>query len=162
MTQLSLSLEPPKIQAIVDEVTAEMKIAMKAKDTATLQAVRLIRNAFANAAIEERTETLTDEQAQTVLRKLAKMRQESIDMYAANGANDRADAERSELAVIERWLPALADESKTRAWVKEIIAEMGAENPGKIMGAMMRSHKAELDGNLAQRIVKEEIAAAKN
>jgi uncharacterized protein len=147
-------------QAIVDEVTAEMKVAMKAKDTVTLQTVRLIRTAFANAAIEDQTDALTDEQAQTVLRKLAKMRQEAIDMYASNGAIDRADAERAELAVIERWLPALADEAQTRIWVKQVIAEVGAGNPGKIMGALMKSHKAELDGNLTQRIVKEEVAAA--
>jgi hypothetical protein len=48
--------------AIVDEVTAEMKVAMKAKDTVTLNTIRLIRSAFANTAIELRTETLTDDQ----------------------------------------------------------------------------------------------------
>jgi len=150
---------PTALSAIVDEVNAEMKIAMKAKDSVALNTVRLIRGAFANAAIEERTDVLSDEQAQAVLRKLAKMRKESIDMYSTNGAEDRADAERAELAVIERWLPSLADEDQTRVWVKEAIEEAGADNIGKIMGALMKAHRAELDGNLAQKIVKEELAS---
>jgi uncharacterized protein len=138
----------------------EMKIAMKAKDLVTLQTVRLIRSAFANAAIEERVDVtlLTDEQAQIVLRKLSKMRQESIDMYASNGAMDRADLERAELLVIERWLPALADEEQTRVWVQEVMDQVGVGNPGKVMGALMKLHKADLDGTVTQRIVKEEIS----
>lgn len=143
-------------------MTLEMKTAMKAKDLVTLQTVRLIRSAFANAAIEERVDVtmLSDEQAQSVLRKLSKMRQESIDMYSSNGATDRADMERAELLVIERWLPALADEEQTRVWVQEVIGQIGVGNPGKVMGALMKLHKADLDGSLTQRIVKEEMAVA--
>mmetsp|Transcript_5270 Transcript_5270/g.15305 ORF Transcript_5270/g.15305 Transcript_5270/m.15305 type:complete len:137 (-) Transcript_5270:234-644(-) len=135
-----------------------MKVAMKAKDTATLSTIRLIRSAFANAAIDLKAEKLTDDQAQTALRKMAKMRQESIDMYSKGGADDRADAERTELAVIERWLPQLADEDQTREWVREAIEEAGADNVGKVMGALMKAHKAQLDGKLAQKVVKEELA----
>merc|ERR1719296_397049 len=64
--------------SIADEVAAEMKAAMRAKDKVTLGTVRLIRAAFANAAIELKTggEALSDEQALTTLRKMAKMRQE--------------------------------------------------------------------------------------
>ena len=89
---------------------------------------------------------------------MAKMRQESIDMFSSGGAEDRADAERAELAVIERWLPKLANEDQTREWVQEAIAAVGADNMGKVMGALMKEHKAELDGKLAQRVVKEELA----
>lgn len=89
---------------------------------------------------------------------MAKMRQESIDMFTEGGAQDRADAERAELAVIERWLPKLADEEQTRIWVQEAIALVGGDNMGKVMGALMKEHKAELDGKLTQSIVKEELA----
>mmetsp|Transcript_12493 Transcript_12493/g.25949 ORF Transcript_12493/g.25949 Transcript_12493/m.25949 type:complete len:193 (-) Transcript_12493:25-603(-) len=146
------------LRAIVDEVSDEMKAAMKRKDTTTLATIRLIRSAFANAAIDLKTEKLTDEQAQGALRKMAKMRQESIDMYMKGGAEERADAERAELAVIERWLPKLADEEQTREWVQDAIKEAGPDNMGKVMGALMKAHKAELDGNLAQKVVKEELA----
>lgn len=86
------------------------------------------------------------------------MRQESIEMYSEGGAEDRADAERAELAIIERWLPNLADEEQTRVWAKEAIAAVGGDNMGKVMGALMKEHKAELDGKLAQKVVKEELA----
>jgi len=136
----------------------EMKIAMKAKDTVKLQTVRLIRSAFANAAIDLKTEKLSDEQAIAVLKKMAKMRQESIDMFSEGGAEDRADAERAELSIIERWLPEAASEEQVREWVQEAIAEAGSDNMGKVMGALMKKHKADIDGKMAQKIVKEEMA----
>ncbi len=101
-------------------------------------------------------------QAVTVLRKLAKMRQESIQMFQDGGALDRANAEREELQVIERWLPQLANEEQTTTWVLEAIETVGSvDNVGKIMGALMKLHKNELDGTLTQRIVKEQVAKVK-
>uniref|UniRef100_A0A6U0JY75 Asn/Gln amidotransferase domain-containing protein n=1 Tax=Minutocellus polymorphus TaxID=265543 RepID=A0A6U0JY75_9STRA len=148
--------------SIVDEVTAEMKTAMKAKDTTTLGSIRLMRSAFANAQIEEKTDALTDEQAINCLRKMAKMRQESIGMFKDGGAEDRAAAEQAELDVIGRWLPQLADEETTRSWVVEAIEGTGVAGDmskmGMVMGALMKNHKAELDGKLAQKIVKEELS----
>jgi uncharacterized protein YqeY len=144
---------------IVDQVTDEMKKAMRAKDTVRLNTIRLIRAAFGNAAIEAKTEKLGDEQAVSVLRKMAKMRQDSIAMFTDGGAVDRADMERAELAVLESWLPQQADEEMTRKWVQEAIEAAGdAKNIGKIMGALMKAHKAEIDGTLAQKVVKEEVA----
>jgi uncharacterized protein YqeY len=144
---------------IVDQVMEEMKVSMKAKDTVTLGTIRLMRAAFANAAIEARTEKLTDEQAIAALKKMAKMRLDSIDMFTAGGALDRADIERAELGVIGRWLPATADEATTRQWVLEAIQQVGdPPNLGKSMGALMKAHKAEIDGAMAQKILKEEVA----
>jgi uncharacterized protein YqeY len=138
-----------------------MKKAMKAKDAVTLQTVRMIRSSFANQAIELKTEKLSDEQAQVVLKKMAKMRKESIDMFEKGGATDRADEERAELAVVERWLPETVGEDTVREWVLEAIAEAGPDNMGKVMGALMKAHKAEIDGGVAQKIVKEELAKLK-
>ena len=73
---------------------------------------------------------------------------------------DRADAERAELQVIEHWLPTMASEEQVREWVKEAIAEVGTDNVGKVMGALMKAHKADVDGAMAQKIVKEELASA--
>jgi len=90
------------------------------------------------------------------------MRQESIQMFQDGGALDRAEAERAELQIIERWLPQLANEEQTTKWVVEAIETVGSvDNVGKIMGALMKQHKNELDGNLAQRIVKEQVAIVK-
>ena len=81
-------------------------------------------------------------------------------MYASNNAEERADAERAELVVIERWLPTLADDAQTKIWVDEAIAATGATSKkemGKVMGALMKDHKAEMDGNLAQKLVRETL-----
>ena len=147
---------------LVTTVKAEMKAAMKAREKERLATIRLIRSAFANAQIEEKTDALTDEQAINCLRKMAKMRQESIEMFKEGGAEDRAAAEQAELDVIERWLPKLADEETTRAWVLEAIETTGVAGDmskmGMVMGALMKNHKAELDGKLAQKVVKEELS----
>ena len=147
--------------SIVDDVTDEMKVAMKAKDTVKLQTIRLMRSSFANAAIELKTDKLTDDQAQTVLKKLAKMRKESIDMFDKGGATDRADAERAELAIIEQYLPEMASEETVREWVIAAIETAGPDNMGKVMGALMKEHKSEVDGAMAQKLVKEELAKLK-
>jgi len=131
---------------------------MKAKDKDTLNTVRLIRSAFANAAIEFKTEKLSDEQAVQVLKKMAKSQQEAIEIFEANDAPDRAEAERVQLRILERWLPEQADEETVRGWVIEAIAEAGGDNMGKVMGALMKKHKADVDGKVAQKIVKEEMA----
>jgi uncharacterized protein len=148
-----------KESSIADKVTAEMKLAMKAKDQIRLNTIRLIRTAFANAAIENRVASLSDEQAVAALFKLAKMRQDAIGMYTDGGALDRAQAEQVELSIIQTWLPTLADEKTTRQWVDKAIEDAGGvDNVGKIMGALMKKHKKDIDGTLAQRIVKEQVA----
>jgi uncharacterized protein YqeY len=148
--------------SIADEVMDEMKAAMKAKDTTRLATIRLIRASFANAAIESRTDKVSDEQAISALKKMAKMRLDSIDMFEKGGAADRAAVERAELEIISSWLPAMADEETTRKWVQEAMDQVGdASNMGKIMGALMKAHKDELDGSMAQKIVKEEVSKAK-
>jgi uncharacterized protein len=79
-------------------------------------------------------------------------------MYTKGGAEDRAAAERAELDIINTWVPASASEDVVREWVKEAIAAAGSDNVGKVMGALMKDHKAEVDGGMAQKIVKEELA----
>ncbi|MEO0600502.1 MAG: GatB/YqeY domain-containing protein, partial [Myxococcota bacterium] len=86
---------------------------------------------------------------------------ESITAYEEGGRDDLVAQEKAELAVIETFLPSLADEATTRAWVEEAIAKTGASAPGdmgKVMGALMGAHKGELDGGLANRIVRELLA----
>ena len=101
------SKKPEAPTSIQGQVDAEVKVAMKAKDKIALSTLRNIKAALASAAKDAGVEILDDPTAVKTLRKLAKMRQESIDMYdqAGDVGKDRAAAERAELAVIERWLP---------------------------------------------------------
>ncbi len=146
---------------IYDDVNAGMKEAMKAKDKARLTALRNIRAAFIEALKLDNAETLSDDACLGILRKLAKTRADSIQAYREGGRDDLADEEAAELAVIEGFLPALADEAQTRAWAAAAIAEVGASSPkdmGKVMGALTAAHGAALDGKLAAAVVKSLLA----
>jgi len=146
------------IEQTVNERLAE---AMKARDAARVGALRGIRAAFLNEMKKDNAKTLSDEVSVEVLRRLAKQRRESIEAFAGAGRPERAAEERAELAVIEEFLPRLADEAATRAWVQEAIAASGAAQPGdvgKVMGALMKVHKGEVDGQLARRIAQELLA----
>jgi uncharacterized protein len=145
---------------LVETVTAQMKDAMKAKDAARLAALRNIRAAFLVEMKKDGSETLEDAVAVGALRKLAKQRQESIDAFTQAQRPERVAEERAELGVIEEFLPRLADEATTRRWVDEAIASSGAKSAkelGKVMGALMKAHKGDVDGDLARRLAAEKL-----
>jgi len=147
--------------AIEQTVSERLADAMKARDAARVAALRGIRAAFLNEMKKDNAKTLADETSVEVLRRLAKQRRESIEAFEAGGRPERAAEERAELAVIEEFLPRLADEAATRAWVEEAIAATGAAQPGdvgKVMGALMKAHKGEVDGQLARRVAQELLA----
>jgi uncharacterized protein YqeY len=146
---------------LVDTINDQLKTAMRAQDKARLVALRNIRAAFILGMKEDGADTLPDEKATALLRSLAKQRQDSITEYQKAKREDLAAAEAAELAVIEEFLPKLADEATTRAWVDQAIASTGAKSKadmGRVMGALMSAHKAELDGKLANRLVAERLA----
>ena len=148
---------------LVERVSEQMKAAQKARDAAQLSALRNVRAALLNEMKKDGATTLDDAVATGVLRKLAKQREESIEAFAGTGRTDRADAERAEKAVIESFLPQLADEATTRAWVQAAIAETGAASArelGKVMGAVMKAHRDDVDGALVRRIAGELLAGS--
>jgi uncharacterized protein YqeY len=148
--------------AIFDAVSEQIKDALKAKQETRLAALRSIRAAFLNECKKDNSTTLADDVAIALLRKLEKQRQESIDAFTSAGRSDRADAERAELAVIQGFLPQLADAATTRRWVEEAIAASGAANAkeiGKVMGAVMKAHKGEVNGDLARQIASELLSS---
>jgi hypothetical protein len=147
---------------IFESVSVQMNEARKAKHEVRLTALQGIRAAFLNEIKKDNSTTLSDEACVALLRKLEKQRQESIDAFTNVGRADRADAERAELAVIQTFLPQLADEATTRRWVEEAITASGATHQkeiGKVMGALMKAHKGEMDGNVARRIASELLPA---
>ena len=147
--------------SIVDDVTAQVKEAMKAKDQTRLAALRSMRTAFLNEMKKDGSDSLSDEVAEGLMRKLEKQRKESIDAFEKGGRPEMAETEQAELAIIQEFLPQLADEAQTRTWVEEAIAQTGAsekKDMGKVMGALMGAHKAELDGSLARQLVQDMLS----
>jgi len=132
---------------IVDDVSARIKDAMKAKDTARLAALRNMRAALLVTMKDTGAETLDDAKAVETLRKLVKQRVDSITQYKAASREDLVAAEEAELAIINSFLPQLADAATTEKWVREAIAALNASKPGdagKVMGAVIKAHKAEV------------------
>lgn len=143
---------------ISEDVTAQIKDAMRAKDQRKLSALRSMRTAFLNEMKKDGSESISDEACETILRKLAKQRKESIEAFSNAGRDELAEAERAELAVIDQFLPQLADEAQTREWVQAAVDESGATSAkemGKAMGALMKAHKSDIDGGLARQIMQE-------
>lgn len=146
---------------LLEQVSEDLKAAMRAKDKVRLSALKNIRAAFIEAQKEDGSDTLADDKALGILRRLAKQRRESISAYQDGGREDLVESEQAELAVVEAFLPQLADEETTRGWVQAAIEQTGASAPGdmgKVMGALMGAHRDEIDGKLANRLVRELLA----
>jgi uncharacterized protein YqeY len=144
--------------SLVDDVSAQMKQALKAKEAVRLRALRSIRAAFLHEMKKDGAESLSDEACLQILRKLEKQRKESIEAFESAGRTEQAADEQGELEVIAGFLPSLADEATTRAWVEAAIASSGASSAkelGKVMGALMKEHKGDVDGNLARTLAAE-------
>lgn len=143
-----------------DTIKAAQVEAMKAGDKPRLAAVRLILAKLKDKDIQLRTATSTpddDVVVVDVLQKMAKQRRESITMYEQGGRQELADVEKSELAVIESFLPAQMSEDEVKAAIAAIIAETGAEgmkDMGKVVGALKAKHGSQLDMGKASGLVK--------
>jgi hypothetical protein len=150
--------------SIKDQIFSDLKEAMKAKDQNRLRVLRSIKAKLMEKEIDERQggeAELSDESALQVLTKAAKQRKESIDQFEKGGREDLAENEKTELEIIEAYLPEMMSEDEVRKIVKEKIEQVGATGPqdmGKVMGPLMGQLKGKADGSLVSRLVKEELA----
>ena len=145
---------------IRDTIKAAQITAMKAGEKDRLAAVRLILAKIKDRDIELRTATqLPDDDVLVVevLQKMVKQRRESITMFEQGGRDELAAVEKSELAVIETFLPAQMDEAATTAAIEAIKAELGAnslKDMGRVMAELKTRHASELDMSKASALVK--------
>lgn len=143
-----------------EQLTADMKKAMKAKQAERLGTIRQVRSAIKNKEIELRCEL--DEQAViAVISTQVKQRRESAQMYRDNERPELADKEEAELAILQEYLPAQLNEAELREIVTAVIAEVGATSArdmGKVMPAVMSRTKGAADGKLVNQLVRELLA----
>lgn len=141
--------------SLKDQITEDMKAAMRAKDAARLGTIRLIQAAIKQREVDERI-TLNDEQVVAVLDKMLKQRKDSISQFEAAGRQDLADKEKAEVEVISTYMPAQLSDDEIDAIVKDAIAETGAESPkdmGKVMGKVKPLLQGRADmGQVSQKI----------
>ncbi len=145
-----------------EKILSDLKEAMKAGDTLKRDTLRFLDSAVRNVEIEKkkRETGLADSEIMEVIARSVKQRRDSIEQYEAGGRADLADKEKKELAILLSYLPAQLGENEAREIIKEIIARSGVSSKsetGKIMGLVMGRLRGQIDGNLAKKIVKDEL-----
>lgn len=138
------------------QLTEDMKAAMKAGQKDRLAVIRLINAAIKQKEVDERIE-LDDTAVIAVLDKMVKQRKDSITQYEAANRTDLADVEKAEMAVIETYLPAKMDEAAIVAAINAAKAQTGAAAPadmGKLMGVLKPMLAGQADMGLVSRLVK--------
>ena len=124
--------------SLKDQITEDMKTAMRAKDSGRLGTIRLLQAAMKQKEVDERV-TLDDAMVIAIVDKLIKQRKDSIDAFNKAGRQDLVDIEEAEMKVLQVYLPARLSADEVAAEVKAIVAELGASGPGdmgKVMGAV--------------------------
>ncbi|NML14649.1 GatB/YqeY domain-containing protein [Azohydromonas caseinilytica] len=144
--------------ALKDQITEDMKSAMRAKDTARLSTIRLLLAAIKQKEVDERI-TLDDAQVVSVVDKLVKQRKDSIAAYTQAGRQDLADVESAEMAVLQGYLPQRLSQAEVQAEVDALVAELGAAGPGD-MGKVMGAAKARLAGKAEMALVSAAVKQA--
>jgi uncharacterized protein YqeY len=141
--------------SLTDQLQADMKIAMKARDKLRLSTIRMILTDLKNEQIERRRE-LDEAEELAVLDRQARRRRESIKAYRDGGREDLADSEAAELEIIKEYLPKPLTAEEVESMVKAIIDEVGATSKrdfGKVMKTIMPKVKGRFPGKEVQPIV---------
>lgn len=144
---------------LAQRLVEDMKTAMKAKDSVTLNVVRGLKSALKYAAIEKfgAEGELDDAEAIVVIRRELKKRQDSIASYEAASRADLAEVEKAEAAVLEKYLPAAMSADDLAALVDAVIAELGATSK-KEMGAVMKLLQERAAGRADNKALSSEVA----
>ena len=141
-------------------IPEDLKAAMKAKDTTALNALRALKTALTNAAIEKGGlgTALEENEVLAVVRKQLKQRQDSIEQFEKAGRTELAATEKAEIAVLERYLPAALSADEIAALIDAAVAETGATGKadmGKVMKLVQERAAGRADGKtLSQEILK--------
>ncbi|MBL7688393.1 MAG: GatB/YqeY domain-containing protein [Bdellovibrionaceae bacterium] len=139
-----------------EQISTDIKDAMRAKEMAKLNALRMVQSAFKNREIELRPEPMSEEECLSVVKKLVKQRKESIEQYLAAKRQDLVDAESAELKLLEAYLPAQMSREQIEKIVLEVVASTGAKTI-KDMGSVMKEVQARTAGSADNKIVSEII-----
>ncbi|MCG8087899.1 MAG: GatB/YqeY domain-containing protein [Candidatus Thiodiazotropha taylori] len=143
-------------QRIQDDV----KTAMKAKDKESLGTLRLITAAIKQREVDERAE-LDDSQVLAILDKMIKQRRDSVEQYESAGRQELADQEKSEIAIIEEYLPAGLSDEEVAGMIESAIQEVGAagmQDMGKVMGKLKPQMQGRADMGKVSGLVKQKLA----
>ena len=141
--------------SLLEQLTNDMKEAMKAKDKVTLGVVRMVKSSLSNEQIKLGHDLTADEELAVLSREM-KQRVEELESYKDADREDLAEEIQGQIDVLKRYMPEQMSEEEVVAVVKETIAEVGASSKadlGKVMGALMPKVKGKADGKLVNQTV---------
>lgn len=146
-----------------DQLTEDIKTAMRAKDTVTLNTLRAVKSAIKNAAIEKggADAELDDSEALAVFRKQIKQRQDSLEQFTKAGRSELAEKEEAEIKVLEGFLPAALSEEEIAGMIEAAIAETGASSRadmGKVMKLVQEQAQGRADGKTLSQAVMQKLS----
>ena len=141
-----------------EQITEDMKSAMRAKEAERLGTIRLLLAAIKQREVDERI-TVDDAGIITIVEKLIKQRKDSIEQFQKAGRTDLVDQESKELGILQAYMPAQLSEAEVQAAIQKTISSLGAAGPqdmGKVIGAL----KAQLAGKADMGVVSGLVKAA--
>ena len=145
-----------------EQITEDMKTAMRAKDSERLGTIRLLLAALKQKEVDERIE-LDDAMVVAIVDKMVKQRKDSIAAFTTGGRTDLADKESAEIKVLEVYLPQRMSADEVATAVKAIVAELGASGPGdmgKVMGVVKTRLAGKADMGQVSAAVKSALTGA--
>ena len=143
--------------SLTDQINNDLKVAMKAKDTTTLTALRAIKSQLLLAATEKGGGESDEQAGIKMLQKQVKQRKDSAELYKSQGREDLAEAELAEAAIIEKYLPKQLSEDELKPIIQAIVDRLGAtgmQDMGKVMGAASQELAGKADGKKISSVVK--------
>lgn len=141
------------------QITDDMKVAMRAKETARLGAIRLLLAAIKQREVDDRIE-LSDADVVAIIEKMNKQRRDSISQYEAAGRQDLADVEKFEMGVLQTYMPQQLSDAEIGQVVSEAISSTGAAGPqdmGKVMGVLKSKLTGRADMGKVSALIKAQL-----
>ncbi len=145
--------------SLKQQITEDMKTAMRAKETARLGAIRLLLAAMKQREVDERIE-LTDADVIAIIEKMLKQRRDSISQYKAANRQDLVDVEEFEVSILQTYMPQQLSEAEVIAAIAEAIAATGAAGPqdmGKVMGVVKPKLAGRADMGKVSGLIKAQL-----
>lgn len=145
--------------SVLEQIQADVKDAMRARDTDTTTQLRMLVAALQGEA-KNKLRDLEEAEEIAVLSRERKKRVEAADLYDQGGAPDKAAAERTQIEMIDAYLPAQLSDEEVAKFVAEAVAETGASSPqdmGKVMKALMPKVQGRADGKVVSRAVQQAL-----
>ena len=140
-----------------EQIKNDMYVAMKSGDKIKTNILRTLLSTLKEKQIEKK-KNINEDEYLSVIKRLVKQLKESADAYQKAGRSELYEKEASELAILKKYLPEILSENQTLDLVKEVIGQTSANSlsdMGKVMSLIMQKSNGKVDGNVANRLVKE-------